>query len=137
MKCIIIIIFIKSSDCISVSQTALQRSRRMWSTEYHSQSTTPPLVLTCEYIFAHVVKVTDMFWKTTWHTSCQTFFFKFIGINELQLSSWNKFKKKLHYKHLKPQTIPHKVEPLFYYSCRVVFPFNNISFYPFHLFYLF
>lgn len=39
--------------------TALQRSRRMWSTEYHSQSTTPPLMLTCEYIFAHAVTLSE------------------------------------------------------------------------------
>lgn len=37
-------------SCIWFFLTALPRFKRMLNTEYHSQSTIPPLVSTCEYI---------------------------------------------------------------------------------------
>lgn len=62
---------------------ALQRSRRMSSTEYHSQSTTPPLMLTCEYLCTH----TDRHALITHDMSENTRIFKYVLLST-RISQW-------------------------------------------------
>lgn len=57
---------LQSISCIWFFSTALPRFKRMLSTEYHSQSTIPPLVSTCEYVLQeHTVTAVTLMWLTS------------------------------------------------------------------------